>query len=36
MPLAQGDLDELWSKGVLGSDAELVATGILDAVTQGA
>ncbi len=36
MPLAQGDLDELWSKCVLGSDAELVATGILDAVTQGA
>ena len=35
MPLAQGNLDELWSKGVLGSDAELVATGILDAITQG-
>ena len=35
MPLAQGNLDELWSKGVLGSNAEPVATGILDAVTRG-
>ena len=27
MPLAQGNLDELWSKGVLGSNAEPVLRG---------
>jgi serine/threonine-protein kinase len=35
MPLALGNLEDLRNSGVLGSDAELVATGILDAVTQG-
>lgn len=35
MPLAQGNLDELWGNGTLGGDAELVAAEVLDAVTQG-
>ena len=35
MPLAQGNLEELWSSGRLGSNAGLVATVILDAVTHG-
>jgi serine/threonine-protein kinase len=35
MPLATGNLEDLWDSGMLESNAELVATGILDAVTQG-
>jgi eukaryotic-like serine/threonine-protein kinase len=35
MPLAQGNLDDLWGKGQLGGDAGLVAAGIIDAVTRG-
>jgi serine/threonine-protein kinase len=35
MPLALGNLEDLWSKATLGNDAEVVAAGILDAVTQG-
>jgi serine/threonine protein kinase len=35
MPLAQGNLEGLWKSGVLGSNARLIATVILDPVIQG-
>lgn len=35
MPLALGNLEELWGGGTLGGDAELVVAEVLEAVTQG-